>query len=93
MEALILLFIGLVCAGYACFVASSKGHDAGNWALGGLLLGPFALLASLGLPDLKTRRYLRLLAEHHGVEVEPLQVSPEGEVDVDEQRRRILGGK
>ena len=32
--------------------------------LGGLLLGPLALLASVSLPDLKLRRYLRLLAEH-----------------------------
>ena len=94
MEVLALLFIGLACAGYTGSVASSKGHDVGSWALGGFLLGPFALLASLGLADLKSRRYLRLLAEHHGVEVEPRHPKPlEGEVDADEQRRRILGGK
>ncbi len=94
MEVLALLLIGLACASYTGSVASAKGHDVGPWALGGFLLGPFALLASLGLPDLKSRRYLRLLAEHHGVEVEPHRPSPvEGEADADEQRRRILGGK
>ena len=94
MEVLALLLLGLACAGYTGSVASSKGHDVGPWALGGFLLGPFALLACLGLPDLKSRRYLRLLAEHHGVEIESRHASPlEGQVDADEQRRRILGGK
>jgi hypothetical protein len=67
MGVIIFFFVGLACASYAGSVASSKGHDGWPWALGGFLLGPFALLASLGLPDLKSRRYLRLLAEHHGV--------------------------
>jgi hypothetical protein len=49
MEVLALLFIGLACAGYTGSVASSKGHDVGPWALGGFLLGPFALLALITL--------------------------------------------
>lgn len=33
------------------------------------MFGPLALLASLGLPDLKTRKYLRLIAEKQGVDL------------------------
>ena len=91
MEIFTLLFICLACAGYTGNVASSKGHDAGPWTVGGLLLGPLALLAALGLPDLKSQKYLRLLVEQHGGEVEQQPPTcPDGEVDVDVQRRRIL---
>ena len=62
----LLLLLGLVCAAYTGAVANSKGHAEGPWFLGGLLLGPLALLAAVGLPDLKLRKYLRLLAEHQG---------------------------
>lgn len=76
-------------------LARAKGHEEVHWFLGGLLLGPLALLASIGLPDLKLRRYLRLLAEHQGAvdREEPLSPPPPGEVDADAQRRRILGLK
>ena len=107
VEILLLLLVGVACAAYSGQVAASKGHDAGPWALGGLLLGPLALLASLGLPDLKLRRYLRLLAEHQGAlgaEPQPTEKawrsvaqacseSSSSEEDVDAQRRRILGQK
>ncbi len=94
MEILVLLLIPPLCACYTSAVASSKGHDAFPWAMGGLILGPLALIASLGLPDLKTRKYLRLLAEHHGVEVESRSpVQPAESEDLDAQRQRILGGK
>ena len=62
-------FIFLAALIFACFtwtVAQSKGHEAGWWFFGGLLFGPLALLASIGLPDLKLRKYIRLLAEHQG---------------------------
>ena len=49
----------IVFASYAYSVAEAKGHDGSAWGLGGFFLGPVALLASLGLPDLKTRKYLR----------------------------------
>ena len=49
----------IVFASYAYSVAEAKGHDGSAWGVGGFLLGPVALLASLGLPDLKTRKYLR----------------------------------
>jgi hypothetical protein len=92
----VVLAIALVsaCAAYTSSVAESKGHNSGSWFIGGLFFGPLALIASSGLPDLKARKYLRLLAEHHGVEVNPRPPTPpEGEEDADAQRRRILGGQ
>ena len=59
----------IVFASYAYSVAEAKGHDGSAWGLGGFFLGPVALLASLGLPDLKTRKYLRLIAEKQGVDL------------------------
>jgi hypothetical protein len=94
MEILLLLFLWIVVAAYTSQVAASKGYSAGAWALGGFLFGPLALLASLGLPDLILRRYIRLLAEHKGIVVEESSIpNTPGGVDADEQRRRILGGK
>lgn len=96
MGIFLLLFVGIVCAGYTGQVAGAKGYDAGTWALGGFLFGPLALLASLGLPDRKLRRYVRLLAEHQGAVIEDAATAPSPvleEEDVDAQRRRILGRK
>jgi hypothetical protein len=94
VEILLLLLLGVACAAYSGQVASSKGHDAGPWALGGFLLGPLALLAAVGLPDLKLRKYLRLLAEHQGaLAPEAPAALPDGREDADAQRRRILGLK
>jgi len=68
-----LLVGAIACAFFAYAVADSKGHDGTPWSVGGLLFGPLALLAAVGLPDLKSRKYLRLLAEHQGaIEPEPL---------------------
>ncbi len=53
---LLLLVVALPCACYTSTVAEAKGYQSANWFLGGLLLGPLALLASIGLPDLKLRR-------------------------------------
>lgn len=75
-------------------VAKEKGHSEGAWLLNGALFGPFALLAAVGLPDLKLRKYLRLLAEHHGaVDSGPPPPPEDPEADADAQRRRILGLK
>ena len=89
-----LLGVAIVCACYTSAVAESKGHDGAAWFCGGLFLGPLALLASVGLPDLKLRKYLRLLGEHQGaLNAEPLASAPGGDDDTDAQRRRILGVK
>jgi hypothetical protein len=94
LQILLLLLLGVACAAYSGQVARFKGHEAGPWALGGFLLGPLALLAAVGLPDLKLRKYLRLLAEHQGaLTPEPASTPPEGGEDADDQRRRILGLK
>ena len=77
MEILLVILLAVVCASFSSNVAYSKGHVAGSWFLGGLLFGPLALLAAVGLPDLKLRRYLRLLAEQQGaVEKEKTEDSP-----------------
>lgn len=49
----------IVCGAYSAIVAGSKGHQSITWFIGGLLLGPFALIAAIGLPDLELRRLLR----------------------------------
>jgi len=58
MGLLIALF-WIVCGAYSAIVAGSKGHQSRTWFIGGLLLGPIALIASTGLPDLELRRLLR----------------------------------
>lgn len=70
------LIVGaLACAFFTFTVAESKGHDPYSWMAGGFFLGPLALLAAVGLPDLKSRKYLRLLAEHQGA-IEPQPLPP-----------------
>jgi hypothetical protein len=52
-----MLFIfWVICGVFACVVAGNKGHNGCMWALGGFLLGPLALLATLGLGDRKAQR-------------------------------------
>jgi hypothetical protein len=61
------LIVGsFACALFSQAVAESKGHEVGPWTIAGLFFGPLALLAAVGLPDLKSRKYLRLLAENQG---------------------------
>lgn len=98
----LVLILGVICGLYSGVVAGAKGYDSAIWFIGGLLLGPLALLASVGLPDLKLRRYLRLLAEHQGAvdKDEPPSppaprnaqpsLPPPGE-EVAAQHRRIFG--
>ena len=57
--------------GYASTVAGAKGYSPILWGLGGVLFGPFALLAAVGLPDLKTRAHLRILSERQGTSAQP----------------------
>ena len=47
--------------------AEGKGHDSVSWGFYGLIFGPFAMLAACALPDLKTRKILRSIAESQGV--------------------------
>ena len=67
-----LLFGAFACAAFTGAVAKIKGHDGLSWTFGGFFLGPLALLAAVGLPELKFRKYLRLLPEHQAaMEPEP----------------------
>ncbi len=69
--------MAVVCASYTNAVAESKGLDGAAWLCGGLFLGPLALLAAVSLPDVKSSKYLRLIAEHQGaIEPPPPQPPP-----------------
>ena len=87
---LVPLLVGaLACAFFTSQVAGVKGHDDFPWMFGGFFFGPLALLAAVGLPDLKSRKYLRLLAEHQGaIEPEPLSPPLPGKTEADVQRRQ-----
>ncbi len=76
----LVLASAIVFASYTQSVAGAKGHDGTAWGVGGFLFGPVALLASLGLPDLKTRKYLRLIAEKQGAD---LSGEPEVEQEIE----------
>lgn len=53
----------LVTAFFAGHVAGVKGGCGGCWFLWGVLFGPLALLATLGLPDRKLRQEVVRLRE------------------------------
>ena len=56
-----------VIVGFVCTVAGgNKGVGGIRWFILALLIGPFALIAVAAMPDLKTRRILRLIAENQG---------------------------
>ncbi len=67
---LLWLLAGIVNACFCMSIAESKGFNGISWAAGGFFFGPIALLAAVGLPDIKQRRYLRLLLEHKGISLE-----------------------
>ena len=57
-----------VVVGFVCTVAEgNKGVGGIRWFVLALLIGTFALIAVAAMPDLKTRRILRLIAEKQGV--------------------------
>ena len=61
METLILTMIPLMVAAigfslFTCYLAEEKGFSRGWWFIWGVLTGPIALLAAMGLPDRRARR-------------------------------------
>ena len=52
----------ILCGVFASTIAGGKGHGGCSWFLGGILFGPLALIATLGLRDRKrdwdTRRLI-----------------------------------
>lgn len=94
MEILILVLVvlvGVIFAAFSATLAGAKGYNQTSWAWAGLFFGPIALLAAMGLPNLKLRKYLRLLAEHQGALAS--EAPPISGEDADAQRRRIFGVK
>lgn len=74
------LFIWIPCGICTALTAGDKGHNATNWFLIGIFLGPVALIAAAGLGDKKLRRYIRLMAENQGVPeaaLNPKEQTPE----------------
>ena len=62
-------------------------------------MGPIGVIAAAGLPDRKLRRTMRLIAEAQGVDVDgrgqndqPANSAPLSDEEIEEQRRRVLGG-
>ena len=74
MEFLVLfLVLWVPCAVFCGTISEDKGHNGISWFWGGLLFGPVGLLAVAALSDRKQRRYLRLLAESQGVQLDPAE--------------------
>lgn len=94
MELFVIVIFGIIFGAFNSTIANNKGYNQGNWAAAGFFFGPIGFLACLGLPDLKQRKYLRLLLEHYGVSVdETAATKGDDQGDADAQRRRILGSK
>ena len=66
---IVLFFFGVTCGGFCATLADNKGWNPGPWFIGGFLLGPLALVAAAGMPDLKLRKYIRAMAQGQGVVV------------------------
>ena len=64
----LLILVWLPCAWLTGTVADAKGLKR-DWSITGLLFGPIALIAVVGMPDRKMIRVLRALAEHQGAEI------------------------
>ena len=43
----------ILCGFFASTIAGGKGYGGCSWSLGGILFGPLALIATLGLRDRK----------------------------------------
>ena len=63
------LVLQLLCMCWAGEAAKQKGFKPFGWVLGGLIFGPFALLALCAMPDLKSQKFLKLMAEAQGIDV------------------------
>ena len=51
-----LIFFWILCGLFASSIAGGKGHNGCMWFIGGILFGPLALLAAVGLNDIKSQR-------------------------------------
>ena len=60
---IIFLFVWLPCAFFTVNVAANKDCYVIPWFLGGFFFGPIALISIAGMPDRRSRKYMRLIAE------------------------------
>ena len=60
---ILIIFVLLPCAFFRLTLAANKDCYVFPWFLGGLFFGPLALIAIAGMPDRRTRKYIRLMAE------------------------------
>ena len=51
-----LIFFWILCGLFASSIAGGKGHNGCMWFIGGILFGPLALLAAVGLNNIKSQR-------------------------------------
>lgn len=94
-----LIISWIACGLVAMSVANAKHCDGLLWLLGGIFMGPIAVIAAAGLPDRKLRRTMRLIAEAQGVDLDerkpnapPANSALLSDEEIEEQRRRVLGG-
>ena len=67
------LFTAGSCALFTAFAPRDKGYNESNWGIGGFVFCPLALLAVAAMPDLRTRRLLRMIVESQGASPEALR--------------------
>ena len=48
---------------FTMVLANNKEYNGFMWLLGSLFFGPLALLTLIGMPDRKSKEYLRVIAE------------------------------
>ena len=48
---------------FTMVVANNKEYNGIMWLLGALFFGPLALITIVGMPDKKSRQYLKVIAE------------------------------
>lgn len=88
MGLLLLIFlVWIPCAVMSGLNAADKGHSELGWMLGGLLFGPLALIAVAGMGDRKMRRYIRLMAEHQGVNTSEAKTAGDVAKDIIKEKR------
>ena len=56
-------FIWIPIRFFTTTVANSKDYNGFAWFIGGVLFGPIALISIAGMPDKKSKKYLRVIAE------------------------------
>ena len=79
---LLLFVLHVLCCIWAGEAAKLKGlQDDGWWTFSGLFFGPFALLALCAMPDLKSQRFLKLMAQAQGIDVGDPQPSEQAAIN------------